>query len=272
MIFVGEKGGAAMPFDVRFDHYTFKHTIDNAPTLGRDMFDDHYHTEFELLYFIRGNADLFIEEQRFRGVSNALMVVRPGDHHYLNINDQSCYERIVIRFDGAALPESLQRALWQLAPVYDIRNTELARLFLRLDDQCALVEGELQRELLKCSLTELLIYLCAQDTATIQSEPQNRELQRVIDYIDANLQSIQVLDELCAGLHMSRSAVNRLFAKHMHVPVMAYLRTKKCIFARNLIQRGVPPTEACYQAGFAEYSTFYRAYVSVFRQPPSGER
>ena len=266
------ESGERMAFDVRFGHYTFKHTVNQVPTLGRDMFDDHYHTEFELLYFIRGNADLFIEERRYRGVSNALMVVKPGDHHYLHINDASCYERIVIRFDASELPDILRERLDLLAPVYDIRNTELARLFLRLDDQCTLVNGELRQELLKCSLTELLIYLCAQNTVTIQSEPQDRELQRVIDYIDANLQSIQVLDELCAGLHMSRSAVNRLFARHMHVPVMAYLRTKKCIFARNLIQRGVPPTEACYQAGFAEYSTFYRAYVSVFRQPPSGER
>ncbi len=261
-----------MSFDIRFGPYRFKHTIDQAPGLGRDMFDEHYHTQFELLYFIRGNADLFIEERRFEGVSNCLMVVRPGDHHYLHINDASCYERIVIRFDPAQLPPCLQGPLYQLAPVYDIRGTELARLFARLDSRCALAQGELLQELLKGCLIELLVVLCAQQTAPLRSDINDPVLQQLVDYIDANLVSIRVLEDICSALHLSRSTVNRLFARYMHVPVMAYLRTKKCILARDLIRQGLSATEACHRVGFAEYSTFYRAYVAVFHQPPAAMR
>lgn len=258
-----------MGFDISFGRYRFKHTVDDHPFIGRDRFDDHFHTEFELLYFIRGKADFMLEHSLYKIWSHCLLVIRPGDHHSLNITDDRDYERMVIRFSDEEIPGCVRSALQTLQPVYDISHTMLSSLFFQLDQHCQLPEGALLQELLKSSLTGILVHLCAQKPRPRGEKTSNEELHRAILFINQNLSGIQTLDDICRGLHLSRSTVNRLFSTYLQVPVMSYVRTKKCVAAHARIQAGIPPTVACKEVGFGEYSTFYRAYRRMFHAAPS---
>jgi len=50
---------------------------------------------------------------------------------------------------------------------------------------------------------------------------------------------------------------------------MSYVRTQKCILAKNLIDNGQLPTAVYTSCGFKDYSSFYRAYIKVFGRKPS---
>ena len=68
---------------------------------------------------------------------------------------------------------------------------------------------------------------------------------------------------------MSRSTVQKHISDYMQTPIMSYVRTQKCLLARQLLQEGHSATEACMQCGFQDYSTFYRAYCNEFGISPS---
>ena len=259
-----------MIFDIRDGNRTYKHIVDERPLGEQERFREHFHTDYELLYFIHGDAEFIIEQNRYRLRPHSLLVIKPGEHHNLVVKSSNkYYERMVLRFNSADVPESVDRLLQTLASVYDIAGTRLSELFFQLDVHCEQIEGALITELLKSALTEILIYLCCRKNTVQDAEYVNEYIAQVITYIDRNLVSICALDDISAGLHLSKSTISRTLYAQFNVPVMSYVRTKKCMLAHTMLTRGVAPTVVSERCGFHDYSSFYRAYRKVFRHAPS---
>ena len=68
---------------------------------------------------------------------------------------------------------------------------------------------------------------------------------------------------------MSKSALYKIFTAQFKTPVMTYVRTQKCMLARDLIHDGISATEAAEKLGFTHYSSFYRDYMHVFGAAPT---
>ena len=64
----------------------------------------------------------------------------------------------------------------------------------------------------------------------------------------------------------------RLFRAHTGFTVHTYLLQRRLLAARQLIERGMRATEACYRSGFRSYSSFTRAYGKHFGCTPTGRR
>lgn len=87
-----------MEYDVRSGSYTFKHKTDAEPAAAHEKFKEHYHTMYELLYFLEGDADFAIQHTLYRLKPHCLLVVKPGELHNLVVKSGKRYERIVLRF------------------------------------------------------------------------------------------------------------------------------------------------------------------------------
>ena len=48
-----------MEFDIRQDSYTFKHSFSEKPDLSQERFREHFHREYEFLYFVSGDSQNF---------------------------------------------------------------------------------------------------------------------------------------------------------------------------------------------------------------------
>lgn len=259
-----------MAFDLHFGQYVFKHAVSPKPFIGRDLYDNHFHEGYELMYFIHGKANFYIEQNQYSLRPHCLLIAPPGAHHYLDIlDDGSYYERMVIRFDSSDIPDVISEQLAGCQPVYDITNASISECFFRMDEHCKYIQGELLQELMKSSLTEILIYLSIIQESAVPAQSGNPMLDQIITYINQNLPSIHSLNDICIGTHMSKSTVSRLFSSYMLISVMSYVRTKKCIYAKSLIEQGSSSITACETAGFRDYSTFYRTYEKIFRHAPS---
>ena len=62
-----------MSFDVRYQDFAFKHSYSQKPDLSEARFREHFHTLYELLFFVEGDADFMLEHKRFK--------IRPGSLH-----------------------------------------------------------------------------------------------------------------------------------------------------------------------------------------------
>jgi AraC-like DNA-binding protein len=115
----------------------------------------------------------------------------------------------------------------------------------------------------------LLSLLASSDLLIQKADYVDSELRQMLRLIDRELPRIHSVDDIARQMHMSRSAVYRLFASRMHITVMTYVRTRKCMNARTMLAQGIPASEVAGSLGFTHYSSFYRDYVNLFGEAPS---
>ena len=64
-----------------------------------DTFSMHTHNAYELIYFLGGNATHVIEDRKYKLKKGDLIIVRPFQHHFIQIDTPGDYERYNILFD-----------------------------------------------------------------------------------------------------------------------------------------------------------------------------
>lgn len=258
-----------MNFDIRKGNYLFKHSIDMLPDNNRENFKEHYHASYELLYFIRGKADFTLRQQIYHLQHHNLLLIKPGDYHNIIIKEIVPYERIVIRFSPNDIPAQLNAKLSCSSNVFEIQNSLLLREFLSLDKYADILDPNIKEQVFFSELIIILLLLTDSHDLKKKEDKINTSVARIIECIDNNLVNIQTIEDISSKLRMSTSTINKVFLKHMQTPIMSYVRTQKCMKAKNLMISGVPANEAALQSGFEYYSTFYRAYKNVFGVAPT---
>ena len=70
---------------------------------------------------------------------------------------------------------------------------------------------------------------------------------------------------------MSKSHLHHLFSEHLMVTPQKYILSKKLTIAQRELRLGRKPTDVYTDCGFADYTTFFRAYKKFFGHSPSTE-
>ena len=261
-----------MEFDVRSGDLTFKHTLTEKPEMNEERFKEHFHTVYELLYFLDGDADFRVRDTRYVLKPGDLLVVQPGEHHNIILKSQAPYERMVIRFDAMDVKGQLRRYLPDLDSVYFIQDTPLSAELEHLDAHYSSIREDMIVPTLVSSLNIILAYLISSDELIQEADSVNRDLKQIMDYVSNNLAEIQSVDDLSNALHLSKSSIYKIFHKQFDTPIMSYIRTQKIVQARAMMQEGIPATEVALRLGFNHYSSFYRDYYKIFGEAPSGKK
>lgn len=256
-----------MVFNLTYPNFNFAHKIDEIPQKD-DEFNDHFHMIYEIFLFVRGDAKFIIENRKFVLHPGDVLFIPPGHHHCVKVNQDTPYERYVIKFPEYEIPKHLLSAVKNKSGAYTAEHTAIRMLFERLDSHVAFYKGVDLCGLLKCVLREILYYSC-NNSSLYEFEINNENINGLIDYINVNLAKKITLDDICKNLHYSKSSICKEFQQYMKVPVMQYIRTKKILLADSLIKTGAKPMEIYEQCGFLDYTTFFRAYQRILGTTPS---
>ena len=249
--------------------YVFRHMTNPHPIPGKDELGFHYHTTYELLYFLRGEADYLIEGNQYTLHPHSLLIIKPGDYHSMIVRSDKLLDRIVIHFNTEDIDPVLADSLAALGNVYYIPGSKLSDEILRLDTYYHDIREDLHLNVMISQLQIILAYMCNIVKMRKEADYIDHGAEFILSYIHNNLSSIRTIDDICKNVHMSRTTVQNLISEYLQTPVMSYVRTRKCIMARTLLQKGNPATLVSLQCGFGDYSSFYRAYCKVFGAPPS---
>lgn len=257
-----------MIYDIRKGSYLFKHSRDEEPSMSQSVFKEHFHPIYELLYFIKGKADFTLRQEVYHLQHHNLLFVKPGSFHNIIIKEVVPYERVVIRFSPDDISPELNASLNNLPSVFDIRGSLLENEILHLDSYATLLTEPTRERVFLSQLTIILSLLAESETLGRKEDKINTSVARIIEYIDEHLTEIHTVDDIAEGLNMSSSTINKVFMKHIQTPIMKYVRTQKCMLAKSLMTTGLSSYQAAEEAGFDYYSTFYRAYKSIFKTAP----
>ena len=76
------------------------------------------------------------------------------------------------------------------------------------------------------------------------------------------------MDDLARKFYVSNSTISHLFKQKMGVSLYRYITQRRLIAAKSLIGEKVAMEEIAHRVGFADYSTFYRAFRQEFGISP----
>ena len=100
--------------------------------------------------------------------------------------------------------------------------------------------------------------------------PENPRVQAMLRYMDENLAEDLDIDALAETFYVSKYHMMRQFREETGLTIYHYLTQRRLLHARDLIERGIRATEACYRSGFRSYSSFTRSYAKHFGTTPTG--
>ena len=225
------------------------------------------HYFYEILYFIRGEAEFHVEDRMRVLVPDDIVLIKPGQFHFADINAALPYERYVFKLPEEALPEYLCKRLHESGTFFS-SSRDLLPLFKRLDDAYEQFEEEELRIAGISAIWEILLRLSKRENDN-DDKSEDPFLNVILNYIEEHLSERLTLKSLAQALNYSESYLASCFREGMKVSVISYIRGKKVMAAHALIQHGMKPNEAAMAMGFADYSTFYRDYRKLLGESPS---
>ena len=248
----------------------------------------HYHDFDKIFIFIQGKVTYRIEGQSYYLQPWDILLVNHYELHRPEIQPSQPYERIIFylspgfldRFSGPDwdLSTCFQRSSSQgsrLLRLPSMEKTHLFQIISSLEQACSsdAYAGQLHRQVL---FLEFMIHL---NRAVLQNQVEypapavaDTRIQQAIDLINSGLTQPLSIDAIAAGCYMSRYHLMRQFKAATGCTIGKYISEKRLLLARNLLEQGASVTEACFQCGFQNYSTFSRAYRSFFHASPSDRK
>ncbi len=105
-------------------------------------------------------------------------------------------------------------------------------------------------------------------TAAPMRVEQPELLDRVLAYVEEHLSQKITLADVAKHFWVSQSTISQTFRNKMGVSFYRCVTQRRLIAAKTLILRGLPLEQVNEKVGFADYSTFYRAFKQEFGISP----
>ena len=240
----------------------------------------HYHDFDKITIFIKGTVNYMVEGKSYELKPYDIVLVKHNDIHRLSVDASTVYERIIVyispgfmnayKTDSYDLSFCFQRAVKEHSNVLRIPSLEKSSLFkaiLRLE-KSFLDDGyaaELYRQVL---FLEFMIHLnraaAKNHLEFIDTDNCNAKIVQILQYINEHLDGNLAIDALARHFYISKYHMMRQFKQETGYTIGNYITQKRLLLAKELILSGVPGTQACFDCGYPDYSTFSRAYRGLF--------
>ncbi len=223
----------------------------------------HCHPLYEIYYFISGSVDYLVNGIPFFPKPKSVLLMAPGTFHECRVKTAEKYERITLHFDPQLISEDIRTQLlqpFQSAGIY-LENMDFILYELMALKECYAYPEKLARQAASARLIALLCQILNMHSIMRPLEVSDTELtlpQKIIQHININFSQKITLDMLSQQFFMSKNQISRVFMKATGRSVMDYVRYKRLMYAEHMRDLGTPAAEAAYNAGFENYSTYYR--------------
>lgn len=255
--------------EMRRNGLTFRHNISENIACG--TYSKHIHTTYELIYFIDGDATYVIEDRKYKLKKHDLILTRPLMYHFIQIDAPCTYERYNVLFD----PEFHGISATDLIPAQtEIINIDGVPLAKEIFGRCDLYRNNSSAD----TFLDILPHLLSELFYTLHVFPNpissvgsllSPTISEALQYVNDNLSSVKDVGEIAEHLFISESYLFRLFKKELHRTPREYICEKRLLMAQKMLAEGERPTTAAQRCGFADYTTFYRNYVTRFGHSPT---
>ena len=258
------------------ENYHYFHLRDTA---GQER-DYHYHEFDKIVLLLAGRVDYAMESVTYALRPWDILLVKHHVIHKALIDKSVPYERIILYLDGGyferLLPEAGLMNCFELADrsgeyrlVPDAQQRAALEQTFRAYEQAAKDPQFGAQTLCDSYILQLLVLIGRMNAAPRREEQRfDPKIRQALSYINENLGRELSVDALAERVYLSRYHFMRLFKAETGSTVHAYVRQKRLLYAARLIREGTAANQAAEAAGFADYSTFHRAFRASFGISP----
>lgn len=244
----------------------------------------HHHDFYEVYLLLSGNVAYWVEGRIVRLSPGDLLFINPMElHRPLPDPENPVCERFVLWIQRDYL-EGLSTEQTPLAGCFDTHRPQ-HRNHLRLSaaerTEVTARMGELVRESYgkdfgsSISAQGIFLQLMVQlNRLTLDAEKQQEDEQlsplvrRALHYISENLSRELSLESIAKELFVSKYHLSHAFSREVGVSVYRYVTLRRLLLARQLLLEGEAAGQVCRSCGFADYTSFFRAFKSEYGISP----
>lgn len=265
------------------DHWLLEHLVyshrQNCYTFSSFPERLHHHDHYELQIPKNGDVAFILDNYLIIPQAGNLVLFKPNRIHTTRLLSECVYERYVFLFDTQA---------------FQLQNIGLNLTFLEQADDCiafpvkmlntlyglldkldiVLQDRDSNVALLAYSYIIQIFHLINQQSVAKNNIrydiPEN--VLKIKQYMDDNYLNLNTTSEIAAHFFYRREHVSRLFKEYFNTNVSDYLALLKIRHSQMLLENGATVTEACYQSGFHNMSTFTTTFHRLYHTNPSAYR
>ena len=265
----------------------YAHKISSRPT---GTYAVHDHPFYEMVYVVSGQVDFFIAGHVYPIGSGTLLTFPPGVRHGVLVRTDAPYERYTLHFDPRVLSLERRRLLLSAMPADLLgivpaeqgenavwRSMESSGVIQVLEAMETLraVEQDKLAELIPIYVEAVLAALIPR-AARERTEPGAMrqplgQQEQIVSWVDQHYTEAISLDSLSERFYLSKGYLSTLFRQATGSSLKDYVRARRMAHVQLLLSSGMPAAQAATRVGFADYTTFYRAYVRSFGHAPSAD-
>ena len=240
----------------------------------------HSHTFYELLYCISsGGAEYLVGSERYRLQEGDVIFVPPGVSHRPLLPDEmpEPYSRYVLWLS----PEFMEQYAKLIFGTDKQTQTSMLRTkgtrweFLKEMFRAGVLESEKQLDGWEAAVAGNAVILLTQlkravaDRSAEALKAEKPELlDRIMAFVEDRYAQQITIRELGRRFFVSESTVSHLFKQKMGVSFYRYVTQRRLIAAKTLIEKGHLLEMVAEEAGFQDYSGFYRAFRQEYGISP----
>lgn len=246
-------------------------------------FSYHYHDFHKVVIFLSGKVTYHIEGKAYHLKPWDILLVSRHAIHKSEIDASVPYERFILWIKNDIPNKQLLQCFQKASD----RSYNLVRLNSSLQEKLKDVLFELEASarseafgkdiLTQALFQEFMVYLNRiflekQYIFDKKSYSYDSQIANILKYINHHLGEDLSVDALASRHYISKYHLMRKFKEETGYTLHNYVINKRLLQARTLISEGTPILKAAHESGFAEYSTFSRAYRKQFGKAPSEEQ
>lgn len=238
--------------------------------------EDHcnLHENIELLYFMKGNAEVRCGNQIYDVQEGDCIIVNSYQVHQV-ISDGNIHFSCLIIDNSFCQANDIDIHTLLFTPLV---HDELLNKYYNDIRNEYINHNVFERTGIKCAVLTLLLYLCRN-----HSEFRERHTSmdaKIFDYVRLSTEYIRehladkiILDDIASYVGLSKYHLSREFKKMTGYSLMQYMNTVRCEQAQKLLSTGkYKIKEVALQCGFDNYSYFANIYKTYMGVLPSEQK
>lgn len=258
--------------------YLYSHSIDKVPTVANFKLHNHNNLN-EILILLKGNCEFHAEGSVYSLNPFDAVVAHSDEMHRMRHKEPlSYYERIVINIHNGFFTKydcvefkklftSRPLGANNLIPSHLTVENNIIEIINNIDSTLS-TDKNVPEIVVRSKIIELLYKLNKISPTSKNDNIQNVQLKKILIYINENLTSPMTLESIAEKFYITKYHLCRIFKKQTGFSVNKYITHKRILLVRELYSQGKTLLEASSEAGFGNYSNFYKIYKNETGKSP----
>lgn len=258
--------------------FSYEHRTDAMPNSEEFVLHNHNNL-YEIIFFIKGNAEFKAEGSTYALGQYDIVIAHCDEMHRMcHIPPAELYERVVIHikrdfFEQNDCKEFIDLFTNRPLGVNNLIPAKLAKKenimgLIEDFDRHIDADSNIPDIVAKSKIIEMLYRMSRISAKKEERNSEEEKLKNVISYINDNIAGDLSLDNIAEHVFVSKYHLCHTFKKYSGLTINQYINHKRILLVRTLVLKGWTLLDATTEAGFGNYSNFYKTYVKMTGRSP----